>query len=442
MSKSKKITELDKLSNAKETDLIPVARDSEPNGDNSIAIGSIIKYNSERHIVTILGKVSFDITPLMRHIVNVENEIYGHVLLDGVEFNSGNFLYGQILNFTAVPDDGYELTAWKINDTVVGQDSTYSLTVTDDVTIYAIYEEIAKVTITAAVKSGQSNYGQAYIKIGETSYENIQLEVGSQFTLKAIPDHQNGYAFEKWTDGTNEYADAEKNLTASSNANYIASFKLRRIDFSVVSNNTDWGTVSIDNYIETRIEVNYGTPLTLRATANTRYVFDKWDSPLLIPDLGSDNPLTYEVNPPLSNIISIRANFKHIGLYDFYYKTYNKPSQGYIVDGITSFDGMDHVDHEDLENEDFEQFGTMKAVKGVANNNQVYVIFFDSSKFDKVAFKNQNALYFDIDNDFSDTDIYHCGTKIINNKTFGFIELVLYRTEDKRHYAVGFSTIQ
>ena len=445
MSKSKKITELDKLSNAKETDLIPVARDSEPNGDNSIAIGSIIRYDNENHILTILGRYSFDVSGLLKCYVTIEAE-NGCIKDDGVIITSKSYPYGSNLHLSAEADLGYRFVKWQINNQDLSTNQNIEYTVYESVTVKAVFEEQETVQITAVVADGQSDRGNAYIVVNGENYTTKEIEFESRFGVKAIAN--TNYEFQKWVINDNtELSDAEiNNIPATEAAVFKAYFKYINIKVTVSPNDSTLGSISLDGISgnpQAIKEIQYNDSIILVAIPNSNRVnFVRWEIPL-VETIGETERLEYQVNEHfLNKQLGIRAVFEHIGLYDFYYKTYNKPSQGYIVDGITSFDGMNHVDYEDLETETFEEFGTMKAVKGVANNNQVYVIFFDSSKFDKEVFMNENEIAFDVDNDFSDTDIYHCGTKTINNKTFGFIELVMERTIDNADYAVGFSTIQ
>ena len=92
---------------------------------------------------------------------------------------------------------------------------------------------------------------------------------GQTCTLIATP--ATGYTFTNWTkNGTVVSTNANYSFTVTAAAAYVANFTLNSYAITVSANPTAGGTVSgAGTY-------NYGTSVTLRATANTGYTFTNW----------------------------------------------------------------------------------------------------------------------------------------------------------------------
>ena len=74
--------------------------------------------------------------------------------------STGIYEYGTVLNLTAAPYEGYRFDGWTADGKTLGTDSSYELTVNDDIDITALFVDD---TPTAIASTGQ--YGQGDIKI-------------------------------------------------------------------------------------------------------------------------------------------------------------------------------------------------------------------------------------------------------------------------------------
>jgi len=141
-------------------------------------------------------------------IVQSNNDAYGYVS------GSGTYDEGSTATISATPYQGYRFVQWDDNNT----DNPRTITVTDDITFIAIFEEAPSYTIT--VLSSDEAYG---IVSGGGTYDE-----GSTVTLTAMP--YEGYSFVSWNDGDES---SPRTIVVTSDSTFIADFVKCEITYAI-----------------------------------------------------------------------------------------------------------------------------------------------------------------------------------------------------------------
>ena len=163
---------------------------------------------------------------------NVEVTVNDNTM--GTATGAGEYLEGETATLTATPAENHRFVNWTKGAEVVSTETTYTFTVTEDVTLTANFEAIPQYTIT--VETSDENKGS--VTGGGTFYE------GAETTIKATA--VGGYVFEKWSD---DNTDNPRTITVSGAATYTAIFKLAparvfAYNLDVVDNGDDTYTFS------------------------------------------------------------------------------------------------------------------------------------------------------------------------------------------------------
>ena len=229
---------------------------------------------------------------------------------------SGKYDYGKVLNLVAEPADGYRFVRW--TDDENAKDANRSYTVTGDATFTAVFAKntivIYEISATAqnGTVSGAGNYPAGETATltasANTGYEFSQWSDGvttasrsvlvdgdkafeAQFkplvyTITTVAENgtitgggrcnydsevelvavaNTGYKFKGWTDGVET---AKRTVKVAGDATYTAEFEI--LQCTVTLTEPENGTVTGGG------SFNYGTEITLKATAADGYKFVRW----------------------------------------------------------------------------------------------------------------------------------------------------------------------
>ncbi|MBQ9481826.1 MAG: InlB B-repeat-containing protein, partial [Clostridia bacterium] len=110
---------------------------------------------------------------------------------NGTVTGAGEYNAGAECTLTATAAEGYEFVKWVIGDEEVSTNATYAFTVTGDVTLTAVFEEIEAITYTVTAS------GENGTVTGAGEYNS-----GAECTLTATAAE--GYEFVKWAIGDEE----------------------------------------------------------------------------------------------------------------------------------------------------------------------------------------------------------------------------------------------
>ena len=228
----------------------------------------------------------------------------GSINPGGTVSGGGTFEEGESATATAVPDPGFRLVGWFVDDVKVSEALSYTFTVTKDLRVLAKFERIRHtVTVNATV--------------GGTTSGSFTMDEGGHARVTATPDE--GYTFVGWFNGDEKVSEnASYSFVVTENVTLTARFAKKSYTVTVTA--SEGGSVSGGGTFECDTSAN------VNAAANTGYVFAGWfadgtkvsDSASYTFTVTKDVTLTakFEKNTQLSSTIAIR-NFKENKTVDY-----------------------------------------------------------------------------------------------------------------------------
>ena len=201
----------------------------------------------------------------------------GYLMVNGQRYQ--NYIQsvpeGQILAVQAVSEAGYTFDGW--SDEV--EDNPRTITVTEDITLFAAYEAAE---YTVSISAGSNGSVSVNGVVGDYT---ATLAYGTVLTIEAEADTD--YEFEQWSDGNTSNP---RTVTVTGPVALAAAFQEAAQYFNVSIAAGANGSVSVNgvvgNYSQSVAE---GTVLSIQAIPNTGYNFTSWS------DGNTDNPRTITV---------------------------------------------------------------------------------------------------------------------------------------------------
>ncbi|MBR5983380.1 MAG: T9SS type A sorting domain-containing protein [Bacteroidales bacterium] len=226
----------------------------------------------------------------------------------GYTYGSGTYYEGTEITIWAEAYSGCRFVRWNDGNT----NTTRTITVTENATYVAIFEEIPQYTIT--VRPSNPNYGTTW---GGGTYTE-----GTEITIGVEP--YDGYRFIGWNDGD---TNTTRTITVTENAIYTAIIEEipPQYTITVISSNPEYGTAFGGGTFER------GTLISISAEAYDGYIFTSWN------DNNTMNPRTVEVVADATFI----ANFSDISTVNTYTITVlsANPEYGTVSGGGTYAEG-------------------------------------------------------------------------------------------------------
>lgn len=217
------------------------------------------------------------------------------------------YLHGEVVQLTAVPDDGWSFTGW--NGAIVGNANPVNITMNADRSVTAIFS-IMKLTVTA---SSNPAAGGSVIGTGVFDY-------GEVVTLIATPNE--GYEFVNWTeDGAQVSLDPEYSFILTTDRSLVANFAVKTYELgvNVLGNGSVQKSPDLDKYL-------HGEIVELAAEPAQGWSFDSWSGDLE----GSQNPASITMNANKEVTATFRAN-------QYTVNVFSSPEEGGLVTGGGSF---------------------------------------------------------------------------------------------------------
>ena len=221
--------------------------------------------------VTVTGNASYTamFTAINYTITAVpDNNTHGSVT------GGGSYAYGTTVTLTATAAEGYTFQQWNDGNA----QATRTVTVYGDATYTAYFVTNSyQITVTA----NNPTYGNT---TGTGSYS-----YGEQVSISATAN--DGHAFSQWDDGNTQNP---RTITVTGNATYTAIFTTNSYQLTVVPDEATHGTTTGSGTYD------YGTQVSISATANDGYVFRAWN----------------DGNPYPIRTVTVTGNDTYIALFD------------------------------------------------------------------------------------------------------------------------------
>lgn len=199
---------------------------------------------------------------LKAHFVPKTYQVITHALpaQGGTTTGSGFYNFGQTVTVSATAATGFEFVHWERNGEVVSMLPVYSFAMpAGDLDIWARFEPLPyQLSLTATPPNGGNVSGAG-------SYLYTQ-------PVTALATPAIGFHFVHWTEGSTVVStDAAYNFPMpAANRSLSARFLINSYNISVLSNHTDYGSVSGGGVFE------HGSTVTIVAQPNEGYLFSAW----------------------------------------------------------------------------------------------------------------------------------------------------------------------
>gem|GEM_PF-6279030 len=180
------------------------------------------------------------------------NALYGSVI---PTYTDEPIYCGGKLQVEAIPEEGYHFTSWSNGQT----DNPLELFINQDISLIASFE-INTYDVTFNFNGQTQTY---QVQHGQTLTTAQQADVNSLAEANAPV----GHLFKEWlnTDGYTIDSEIKKSTT------FEAQYELKKFNITVKSSNDSWGEAGVTG------EYEYGTTLTINATAYPGYEFVQWE---------------------------------------------------------------------------------------------------------------------------------------------------------------------
>lgn len=215
--------------------------------------------HSDRNLIAFCSESALTVTALVAPVGS------------GTVTGAGEYVSGTTCTLTATPDNGYTFNHWEIGGTSVGQNTTYSFTVTQNVTVTAVFtQDLYTVSTVSSPANGGTTSGGGTFNYGDSC------------TVTATP--ATGYNFVKWTVGGTQVSVSQNyTFTVTGNTNLVAVFAQQTWSITTTVYPDASGTTTGDG------QYAYGENFTISCTPAHGYEFSAWRHNL--SDY-SENPLT------------------------------------------------------------------------------------------------------------------------------------------------------
>ena len=222
-----------------------------------------VNWTKNGTVVSTNASFSFNVTENASYVAHFSINSYNVTVSadptnGGVVGGAGTYSYGAMVTVTATPAGGYTFVNWTKNGVQVSTMPNYSFTVTESVNL------VAHFTLNGYIVTVSADPAEGGIVEGSGGYE-----YGETVTVNATAN--TGYTFVNWTkNGVQVSTEAEYSFVVTESVNLVAHFTVNSYTVTVSVDPADAG------FVEGAGTFNYGTLVTLTATANTGYTFVNW----------------------------------------------------------------------------------------------------------------------------------------------------------------------
>ena len=224
---------------------------------------SFLNWTKNGEEVSTTESFSFVVTEPAAYVANFEIVGYEIVVTSnpeegGTTTGGGVYVYGATATLTATANEGYHFVNWTMDGEEVTTETTYSFVVTESAAYVANFQiNSYEITATANPTAGGTISGAG-------TYNHF-----ASCTLIATVNE--GYTFINWTKNGEEVStELSFSFVVTEPAAYVANFQINSYTINATANPTVAGTITGAGVYD------YGTAITLVATANEGYTFINW----------------------------------------------------------------------------------------------------------------------------------------------------------------------
>ena len=192
----------------------------------------------------------------------------GSVFRDGQQVDEElSIVYGETSTLTATPDKGYQFSEWRSENCPTLEDATEveaEFVVEGDCQLEAVFEKAPRM-----ISAGENENGQITISPSEGIVHGDEVEV------TATADEH--YAFKGWSGDCGDLNDDQSSLTITVLEDCTIEAVFEKVSYTITAASSEGGNVS-DEDSETGISIVYGETISLTATPDEGYVFERWET--------------------------------------------------------------------------------------------------------------------------------------------------------------------
>ena len=175
------------------------------------------------------------------------------------EVNATNYEYGDEVQIVATPKEGYRFLNWSDENT----EATRTLTMDQDYYLEANFKRIPTYTLTIY----EGEHCTAFLEPGSYTYQENHV-------ITLTPIAEDGYEFVHWIVNGIENPTSELQLVMTMNYDvYPVAKEIPKPTYTLTILDSEFGTTSIAPGVYTYSE---NEMVTITATANEDYIFDRW----------------------------------------------------------------------------------------------------------------------------------------------------------------------
>ena len=217
----------------------------------------------------------------------------------GIPHGAGSYYENEQVPVSIDVDPNYQFIEWLDGTEQVSTTESFLYTMPAEAKLLTAKMQGIIMNISAIVEPEGSG-----TVIGVSS-EQIVYRYGDTAELEAIPNEADGYIFAHWKEGETiiDGAEAVYSFLVQTPRNLTAVFELKSYTVTLLTNNSDYGTVEgADTY-------PYNTEVTVKAIPEDGFQFDNWTD-----EDGAEVSVEAEYTFFITRDITLKANFSSLGI--------------------------------------------------------------------------------------------------------------------------------
>ncbi len=183
--------------------------------------------------------------------------------------------YGQVVSFTAEPEEGYQLSGWTPTEDsecpdLITVKNKVTFTVAGDCSLEAVFTKAPR-TITIAENDPVTGIKNGKINITPSP----TVDHGDEVVITATANEH--YAFKGWSGSCGEFGADESTITITVEADCTIDAVFEKINYTITATSSEGGSVvQGGRQVDEELSITYGQTAALTATPDKGYQFSGW----------------------------------------------------------------------------------------------------------------------------------------------------------------------